>query len=69
VRLAEAVSAGRWRFCANHRLLERFLHEFLGYSWDEVPEEAERLEHLSRSGSKTGLRLNWAIPMSIPMDI
>ena len=29
----------------HHRLLERFLHEFLGYSWDEVHEEAERLEH------------------------
>lgn len=25
--------------------MERFLHEFLGYSWDEVHEEAERLEH------------------------
>jgi DtxR family Mn-dependent transcriptional regulator len=29
----------------HHRLLERFLHEFLGYAWDEVHEEAERLEH------------------------
>lgn len=28
-----------------HRLLECFLCEALGYSWDEVHEEAERLEH------------------------
>ena len=30
----------------HHRLLESFLHEILGYSWDEVHEEAERLEHV-----------------------
>lgn len=29
----------------HHRLLELFLHEILGFSWDEVHEEAERLEH------------------------
>ncbi len=29
----------------HHRLLETFLHDTLGYSWDEVDEEAERLEH------------------------
>jgi len=29
----------------HHRLLERFLHDVLGYSWDEVHEDAERLEH------------------------
>jgi DtxR family transcriptional regulator, Mn-dependent transcriptional regulator len=29
----------------HHRLLERFLHDFLGYTWDEVHDEAERLEH------------------------
>ncbi len=28
-----------------HRLLETFLHEVLGYAWDEVHSEAERLEH------------------------
>lgn len=30
----------------HHRLLETFLHEILGYSWDEVHDEAERLEHV-----------------------
>lgn len=29
----------------HHRLLERFLHDFLDYGWDEVHDEAERLEH------------------------
>ena len=30
----------------HHRLLELFLHETLGYSWDEVDAEADRLEHV-----------------------
>lgn len=29
----------------HHRLIETFLYEVLGYTWDEVHEEAERLEH------------------------
>src|SRR6266550_6364686 len=29
-----------------HRLLEMFLVQVLGYRWDEVHEEAERLEHV-----------------------
>ncbi|MGH2604966.1 MAG: metal-dependent transcriptional regulator [Anaerolineales bacterium] len=30
----------------HHRILELFLMESLGYSWDEVHEEADRLEHV-----------------------
>lgn len=30
----------------HHRLLETFLEKVLGYGWDEVHEEAERLEHV-----------------------
>jgi DtxR family Mn-dependent transcriptional regulator len=30
----------------HHRLLELYLHEALGYSWDQVHSEAERLEHV-----------------------
>ena len=30
----------------HHRLLELFLHERLGYTWDEVHPEADRLEHV-----------------------
>ena len=29
-----------------HRLLEQFLHEIMGFSWDEIHEEAHRLEHV-----------------------
>jgi DtxR family Mn-dependent transcriptional regulator len=30
----------------HHRLLEMFLHRTLGYEWDTVHEEADRLEHV-----------------------
>lgn len=30
----------------HHRLLEVFLHQVLGYPWDQVHEEADRLEHV-----------------------
>ncbi len=30
----------------NHRLLELFLHKVLNYPWDEVDDEADRLEHV-----------------------
>ena len=33
------------RMVRGHRLIERFLVEVLDYPWDEVHEEAERLEH------------------------
>lgn len=33
------------RLVRRHRLIERFLVEVLGYGWDAVHEEAERLEH------------------------
>jgi DtxR family Mn-dependent transcriptional regulator len=45
---ARLTAAGKMRALEvrrHHRLLERFLHDFLDYSWDEVHEEAERLEH------------------------
>lgn len=45
---ARLTAAGKMRaleVLRHHRLLERFLHDFLDYSWDEVHAEAERLEH------------------------
>jgi DtxR family Mn-dependent transcriptional regulator len=45
---ARLTAAGKMRaleVLRHHRLLERFLHDFLDYSWDEVHGEAERLEH------------------------
>lgn len=34
----------------HHRLLETFLANTLGYTWDEVHEEAEKLEHVISEG-------------------
>ncbi len=34
------------RTLRRHRLWEMFLVEFLGYTWDEVHDEAEKLEHI-----------------------
>ena len=45
VRLTEAGKHRALEVLRHHRLLERFLHDFLDYPWDEVHEEAERLEH------------------------
>jgi DtxR family Mn-dependent transcriptional regulator len=45
---AHLTSAGKMRaleVLRHHRLLERFLHDVLDYPWDEVHDEAERLEH------------------------
>jgi DtxR family transcriptional regulator, Mn-dependent transcriptional regulator len=38
------------RLIRRHRLIETFLLEHLGYSWREVHEEAERLEHAVSDG-------------------
>src|SRR3712207_348386 len=38
------------RLLRRHRLIETFLVEHLGYSWQEVHEEAERLEHAVSDG-------------------
>ncbi|HMB70517.1 MAG TPA: metal-dependent transcriptional regulator [bacterium] len=47
-RGAALTDAGRERaleVIRHHRLLETFLHETLGISWERVHEEAEKLEH------------------------
>ncbi|HEY4087626.1 MAG TPA: metal-dependent transcriptional regulator [Bryobacteraceae bacterium] len=45
VALTPAGKRRAWELVRHHRLLELFLHDILKYSWDEVHEEAERLEH------------------------
>jgi DtxR family Mn-dependent transcriptional regulator len=45
VRLAKAGKKRALEIIRHHRLLETFLHQVLGYPWDEVHQEAERLEH------------------------
>ncbi len=43
--LTERGRAEALRSVRRHRLIETFLLEHLGYSWQDVHEEAERLEH------------------------
>lgn len=45
VRLSDAGRAMALHVIRNHRLIEMFLVQTLGYGWDEVHDEAERLEH------------------------
>lgn len=45
VRLTERGRAVALEVIRHHRLLELYLTETLGFGWDEVHEEAERLEH------------------------
>ena len=47
-RGAELTKAGEkiaLEIIRHHRLLELYLKEMMGYSWDEVHDEAEKLEH------------------------
>jgi DtxR family transcriptional regulator, Mn-dependent transcriptional regulator len=48
--LTEAGYAEALRLVRRHRLIETFLLEHLEYSWEEVHEEAERLEHVVSDG-------------------
>jgi DtxR family transcriptional regulator, Mn-dependent transcriptional regulator len=45
VRLTAKGRLGALRTLRRHRVLEAYLVQVLGYRWDEVHEEAERLEH------------------------
>lgn len=45
-RLTDDGTANAVRTIRRHRILELFLVEVLGYTWDRVHEEAERLEHV-----------------------
>ncbi len=45
VVLTEAGRRSALRVVRRHRLIEAYLVAFLGYSWDTVHDEAERLEH------------------------
>jgi DtxR family Mn-dependent transcriptional regulator len=44
-RLTSAGERVALEIIRHHRLLELYLHQALGYGWDEVDAEAEKLEH------------------------
>ena len=45
VRLTAAGERVALEIIRHHRLIEVYLHQALGYGWDEVDAEAEKLEH------------------------
>ena len=45
VRLTEPGTLEALKVVRRHRIIETYLCEKLGYSWDDVHDEAERLEH------------------------
>ena len=49
VRLTEGGRRVALQMLRHHRLIETFLARVLGYGWDEVHDEAERLEHVISS--------------------
>lgn len=61
VRLAEAGRRRALEVVRHHRLLETFLHQVLDYLWDEVHDEAERLEHFisERFEERVAAKLNY----------
>lgn len=50
----------------HHRLLEAWLVQTLGYSWDEVHEEAERLEHVISEDFERRISAAMGHPMRDP---
>ena len=61
VRLADAGAERALEIVRHHRLIETFLHQVLGYPWDEVHDEAERLEHFisERFEERVAAKLNY----------
>jgi DtxR family Mn-dependent transcriptional regulator len=50
----------------HHRLLELFLHDRLGYTWDEVHAEADRLEHVISEELEERIALALGDPLHDP---
>lgn len=50
----------------HHRLLETWLVQTLGYSWDEVHEEAEKLEHVISEGFERRIAAAMGHPLRDP---
>jgi DtxR family Mn-dependent transcriptional regulator len=66
VRLTDTGRQAALRVVRGHRLIEVFLHDFLGYTWDEVHEEAEQLEHVLSDRFKERLFIALGSPTHDP---
>jgi DtxR family Mn-dependent transcriptional regulator len=66
VRLTESGEKIALEVIRHHRLLERYLMEALGYGWDEVHAEAERLEHVISEDFESRIDALLGHPTSCP---
>lgn len=66
VKLTEAGEQVALEIIRHHRLLEMFLHQTLGYRWDEVHEEADRLEHVISEELEERIALSLGDPRHDP---
>ncbi len=66
VELTEAGRKRALRIVRRHRLWELFLVEVLKYSWDEIDEEAERLEHITSEKLEKRLDVALGFPRKDP---
>lgn len=66
VTLTEEGTKLAMKTIRRHRLWEMFLVRHLGYSWDEVHEEAERLEHVTSAELEERLDRALGYPVADP---
>lgn len=66
VTLTDAGERAALEVIRHHRLLETWLVKMLGYSWDEVHEEAERLEHVISEDLEQRIAVSLGHPVRDP---
>src|SRR5512138_3452862 len=66
VTLTKDGRRGALEVIRHHRLLEAWLVQTLGYSWDEVHEEAERLEHVISEDFESRIATEMGNPVRDP---
>ncbi len=66
IRLTEAGKEKAKKLLTKHRLWELFLVQYLGYSWQEVHEDAKALEHVTSESLKNRLNEFLNRPMHCP---
>ena len=66
VTLTEAGKRLALKMVRRHRLWEMFLVQYLGYAWDEIHDEAERLEHVTSDDMERRLDKTLGFPKVDP---
>jgi DtxR family transcriptional regulator, Mn-dependent transcriptional regulator len=68
VKLSKAGKKRALEIIRHHRLIETFLHKVLDYPWDEVHQEAERLEHFISERFEERIAAKLGNPEFDPLD-